>query len=115
MLSKHFKVNEVVDAIDERYIWCQAETLEFIGEWGVVVRWKEFGKEKSNLVIESTVRKTPEKWNIRNTMITSQTFSQKSREKVQVDLQSRGDRVKFIQEDDIKAGFVFTSDMYYVN
>ena len=30
MLSKHFKLNEIVDAIDECYIWWQAEVIELI-------------------------------------------------------------------------------------
>ena len=71
-MSKHFKLNEIVDAIDECYIWWQAEVIEFIGEWEVVVRWKEFGKEKSKIQINSTVRKTSEKWNVRKTKVTFQ-------------------------------------------
>ena len=116
MLSKHFKLNEVVDAIDECYIWWQAEIIEFIGEWEIVVRWKEFGKEKSKIQIKTTVRKTSEKWNVRKTKVTSQELPQKRRRanKILLDyqpkFQSRGDRVKFIQEGDIKQGFVFIND-----
>ena len=116
MLSKHFKLNEIVDAIDECYIWWQAEVIEFIGEWEVVVRWKEFGKEKSKIQINSTVRKTSEKWNVRMTKVTSQTLPQKRRRAIkilldyQLKFQSRGDRVKFIQEGEIKQGFVFIID-----
>ena len=115
MLSKPFKLNEIVDAIDECYIWWQAEVIEFIGEWEVVVRWKEFGKEKSKIQINSTVRKTSEKWNVRKTKVTSQTLPQKRRRanKILLDcqpkFQSRGDRVKFIQGE-IKQGFVFIND-----
>ena len=110
-MSKHFKLNEIVDAIDECYIWWQAEVIEFIGEWEVVVRWKEFGKEKSKIQINSTVRKTSEKWNVRKTKVTSQTLTlpQKRRRanKILLDyqpkFQTRGDRVKFIQGE-IKQG-----------
>ena len=116
MLSKHFKLNEVVDAIDECYIRWQAEIIEFIGEWEIVVRWKEFGKEKSKIQIKTTVRKTSEKWIVRKTKVTSQELPQKRRRanKILLDyqrkVQTRGDRVKFIQEGDIKQGFVFIKD-----
>ena len=116
MLSKHFKLNEIVDAIDECFIWWQAEIFEFIGEWEVVVRWKEFEKEKSKIQIISSVRKTSEKWNVRKTKVTSQKLPQKRRRQNKILLdyqpkfQSRGDRVKFIQEGDIKQGFVFIND-----
>ena len=53
MMSKHFKLNEVVDVIDECYIWWQAEIIDFIGDWEIVVRWKEFGKEKSKIQIKT--------------------------------------------------------------
>ena len=116
MLSNYFKLNEVVDAIDECYIWWQAEKIEFIGESEIVVRWKGFGKEKSKIRINTTARKTSEKWNVRKAKVTSQVLpkkkkaSQKILLEYQPKFQSRGDRVKFIQEGDIKQGFVFIHD-----
>ena len=116
MLSKHFKLNETVDAIDECYIWWQAELIEFIREWEVVVRWKEFGKKNSKILINSAVRKTSEKWNVRKTKVTSQTLPEKRRREnkdlldYQPKFHSRGDRVKFIQEGVIKQEFVFIFD-----
>ena len=116
MLSKHFKLNEVVDTIDECCIWWQAEIVEFIGEKELVDRWKEFGKQKSKIQINTTVRKTSEKWNVRKTKVTSQALPQKRRRAnkilldYQLKFQSHGDRVNFIQEDDIKQGFVFNND-----
>ena len=79
MLSKHFKPNEVVDPIDECYIWWQAEIYELIGESEIADRWKEFGEEKSKIQINTTVRKTSEKWNVRKTKVTSQALPQKRR------------------------------------
>ena len=76
----HFNFNEVVDAIDECYIWWQAKIIEFIGDWEIVVRWKEIGKEKSKIQIKTTVRKTSEKWNVRRTEVTSQEVPQKEGE-----------------------------------
>ena len=116
MLSKHFKLNEVVDTIDECCLWWQAEIVEFIGEKELVDRWKEFGKQKSKIQINTTVRKTSEKWNVRKTKVTSQALPQKRRRAIkilldyQLKFQSHGDRVNFIQEDDIKHGFVFNND-----
>ena len=62
------------------------------------------------------MRKTSEKWNVRKTKVTSQTLPQKRRRanklllEYQPKFQSRGDRVKFIQEGEIKQGFGFIND-----
>ena len=62
------------------------------------------------------MRKSSEKWNVRKTKVTSQTLPQKRRpaNKILLDyqpkFQSRGDQVKFIQEGEIKQGFVFIND-----
>ena len=62
------------------------------------------------------MRKTTEKWNVRKTKVTSQTLPQKRRRanKILLDyqpnFQSRGDEVKFIQEGEIKQGFVLIND-----
>ena len=69
MLFKQFEKNEIVDAIDECFIWWLAEIIKFNGEWEVVVRWIEVGIRKSTIIIPSTIRKTSEKWNIRKTKV----------------------------------------------
>ena len=75
--------------------------------------WKGKIKKKQ---INSTVGKTSEKWNVKKTKVTSQTLPQNRRRgnKILLDyqpqFQSRGDRVKFIQEGEIKQGFVFIND-----
>ena len=62
------------------------------------------------------MRKTSEKWNVRKAKVTSQTLPQKRRRanklllEYQPKFQSRGDRVKFIQEGEIKQGFGFIND-----
>ena len=116
MLSKHFKINEIVDAIDECFIWWPAEIIKFNEEWEVVVRWIEFGNRKSTITIPSTDRKTSEKWNIRKTKVTPQTLPcKRSRDnKIQLDyrakFQSRGGTIRFLQGETMRKGFVFIND-----
>ena len=116
MLSKQFEINEIVDAIDECFIWWLAEIIKFDGEWEVVVRWIEYGNRKSTITIPSTIRKTSEKWNIRKTKVTPQSLPcKRSRDnKIQLDyrakFQSRGDTIRFRQGDTVQKGFVFIND-----
>ena len=117
MLSKQFEINEIVDAIDECFIWWLAEIIKFNGEWEVVGRWIEFGNRKSiPITIPSTIRNTSEKWNIRKTKVTPQTLHcKRSRDnKIQLNcrakFQSRGDTIRFRQRDTVQKGFVFIND-----
>ena len=112
MFSKQFKLKEVVDGIDDCFIWWQAEKVRFNGEWEVVVRWIAFGKKIDNKHL-STVRNTSEKWNIRKKINPPQTLPyEKSRyNKIQLyfkaNFQSRGDTIKFFQGEYVRKGFVF--------
>ena len=74
MLSKQFEIIEIVDAIDECFLWWLAEIIKFNGEWEVVVRWIEFGNKKLTITIPSTIRKTSEKGNIRKTKVAPQSL-----------------------------------------
>ena len=62
------------------------------------------------------MRKTSDKRNVRKTKVTSQTLSQKRKREnkilhdYQLKIQSRGDKVEFFQEGEIKQGFVFIND-----
>lgn len=68
MLTQVFRLNEIVQAIDETTcIWANAKILSFVSDWVVVVKWIDyFGYKPTSVEVPQHLRTGDrEYWNIR--------------------------------------------------
>ena len=80
MLSTKFQVNDIVDAVDELFIWWKAKIISIKDDWTVIVQWEDFGKKTaSEIHVEENIRGQPEKWNIRKYAAIRDVFPEKRR------------------------------------
>ena len=117
MLSKKFQVNDIVDAVDELFIWWKAKIVSIKDDWTVIVQWKDFGKNTTTEIhVEENIRGQPEKWNIRESAALRNVLPEKRRrtKKEQHDYNpkflSRCDQVCFLKDGLKTPGWVFKND-----
>ena len=62
-----FKVGDLIDALDEEYIWWPAKIAEIISDWEIKVKWMHFTNANSfsKISVPIQVRYNVDHWNIR--------------------------------------------------
>lgn len=69
-LMEIFQKGDVVDALDEVYIWWPAKVIDFKSPWEVQVKWAHFSKPSnaySVIEVPESIQENQRLWNIRFT------------------------------------------------